>query len=69
MPGLETREWGLKIFCGMPTLTTHADPPPSTIPQQHKIKIQLTKTDNLQRQTAVGLIIHIRTMWSDLVVM
>ena len=31
MPGLETREWGLKIFGGMPTLTTHADPlPPAT---------------------------------------
>ena len=25
MPGLETREWGLKIFGGLPILTTHAD--------------------------------------------
>ena len=23
MPSLEIWEWGLKIFCGMPTLTTH----------------------------------------------
>ena len=25
MPSLEIWEWGLKIFCGMPTLTTHVD--------------------------------------------
>ena len=25
MPRLEIWEWGLKIFCGMPTLTTHVD--------------------------------------------
>ena len=25
MPSLEIWEWSLKIFCGMPTLTTHVD--------------------------------------------
>ena len=25
MPSLEIWEWGLKIFCGIPTLTTHVD--------------------------------------------
>ena len=25
MPSLEIWEWGLKIFCGKPTLTTHVD--------------------------------------------
>ena len=30
MPNLESGEWGLKIFDGAPTLTTHVDHPPVT---------------------------------------
>ena len=30
MPNLESWEWGLKIFDGAPTLTTHVDHPPVT---------------------------------------
>ena len=39
MPNLEGWEWGLKIFDGAPTLTTHVDHLPS-IHKMHKHRAQ-----------------------------
>ena len=47
MPSLEIWEWGLKIFDGMPTLTTHADHLPPTTQTQTPNSQQLYRSNSV----------------------
>ena len=49
MPNLESWEWGLMIFDGAPTLTTHVDHPPVT---------QDTQTEHNPRAQTYVLVVH-----------
>ena len=57
MPSLEIWEWGLKIFCGMPTLTTHVNHLLFTQHKQHKAAnlVHMHLKSSTEKMVAVGI--------------